>query len=393
MLRPDLVIDVRTAINRALKLDVTCRKEGIRIIDGGVSREVSIEVIPFTRPPSTDRFLVVLFEEATPSDPRSRSKAGLSKKALRDRELLRLNEEISSTQESLQAIIEAQEATNEEMKSANEEIQSSNEELQSTNEELETAKEELQSTNEELTTLNEELAMRNADLMQLNNDLGNLLRSINIPILMLGNDLSIRRFTPMAEKFFNLIPGDVGRKVTDINPNIVVPNLAQIVLEVIDSLRIHEHEVQNRHGRWYALRVRPYRTNDDKIDGAVLALVDIDDMKRAIEEITSIIRHPIVTLYGDLRLRKANDAFYKLFKLEREQCENQVIYQIDDGAWDLSSLKTLFEGILPERSHMENFLLDHSFPRVGRKKLRLNARRFFQDSKGAQFIILSIEET
>src|SRR5262245_62742182 len=132
----------------------------------------------------------------------------------------RLKEDLEATREYLQSIIEEQRTTNEELRSANEEIQSSNEELQSINEELETAKEELQSTNEELTTVNEELQNRNDELTQLNNDLNNLLSSVSIPIIMLGNDLRIRRFTPLAEKVMNLIPTDTGRPITDIKPNL-----------------------------------------------------------------------------------------------------------------------------------------------------------------------------
>ena len=114
--------------------------------------------------------------------------------------------------------------------------------MQSTNEELETAKEELQSTNEELTTLNEELQNRNSDLSEVNNDLNNLIGSFNMPIVMLGNDLIIRRFTPLAQKLFNLIPGDVGRRISDINPNIALPNLKSLVTEVIDTLNVKEVE-------------------------------------------------------------------------------------------------------------------------------------------------------
>src|SRR4030095_7972131 len=158
---------------------------------------------------------------------------------------------------------------NEELRSANEEVQSSNEELQSINEELETAKEELQSTNEELTTVNEELQNRNDELTNLNNDLNNLLSSVSIPILMLGNDLRIRRFTPMAEKVMNLIGTDIGRPLTDIKPNLRILDLKQTISHVIESLEIHESEVEDNKGKWYSMRVRPYRTADNKIDGVV----------------------------------------------------------------------------------------------------------------------------
>src|SRR6476660_529293 len=155
-----------------------------------------------------------------------------------------LKDELEATREYLQSIIEEQRTTNEELRSANEEIQSSNEELQSINEELETAKEELQSTNEELTTVNQELQNRNDELTQLNNDLNNLLSSVNIPIVMLGNDLRIRRFTPMAEQAMNLIPSDVGRPITDIRPNLNTPDLRRAIARVIESLEIQDSRIQ-----------------------------------------------------------------------------------------------------------------------------------------------------
>src|SRR5205814_10556897 len=141
---------------------------------------------------------------------------------------------------------------------ANEEILSGNEELQSTNEELQTAKEEAQSANEELATVNEELRHRNSELARVNNDLINILSGVNIPIVMVGRDLRIRRFTPQAEKAFNLIPTDMGRPISDIKSNLRVDDLARLIARVIDTLAPHESEVQDRDGRWYSLRIRPY---------------------------------------------------------------------------------------------------------------------------------------
>src|SRR5439155_7502779 len=197
-----------------------------------------------------ETFYLVLFQPmsalaATRPEKRPRGKKASDRRSPESVELARLNEELAATRESLQAIIEEQEATMEELRSANEEIMSSNEELQSTNEELETAKEELQSTNEELVTLNDELESRNSELEHVNNDLHNVLGSVNIPILILGSDLRIRRFTSVAEKVFNLIPGDIGRPITDINLSLEIDDLSKIVLEVIDTFTSRELEVQD----------------------------------------------------------------------------------------------------------------------------------------------------
>jgi two-component system CheB/CheR fusion protein len=202
-------------------------------------------------------------------------------------QVAQLQQEIAALREYLQSVIEEQESTNEELKSANEEILSSNEELQSTNEELQTAKEEAQSANEELATVNEELRHRNAELARVNDDLVNLLSGVSIPIVMVGRDLRIRRFTPLAEKTFNLITTDIGRPMSDIKPNLDVPDLPRLVMSVIDTLTPFEGDVQDGDGRWYLLRVRPYITLDNKIDGASVVLLDIDAIKKEVERLRS----------------------------------------------------------------------------------------------------------
>ena len=183
----------------------------------------------------------------------------------------------------MQALIEDHETTLEEYKSSNEEVLSANEELQSTNEELETAKEELQSTNEELTTLNEELQNRNAELSMSNNDMINLLSNVSLPIVMVGDDLRIRRFTPLAESLLNFCAADIGRRLAEIRPNLVGVDLDGIVHNTIESGVAHEQEVQGQHDR-YLMRVRPYKTWNNKIEGAVITFLDIDAIRLTLEE-------------------------------------------------------------------------------------------------------------
>jgi two-component system CheB/CheR fusion protein len=249
----------------------------------------------------------------------------------------------------------------------------------------------LQSTNEELTTLNEELQNRNTELSQLNNDLSNLLSSVSMPILMLGNDLTIRRFTPLAERFFNLIPSDVGRRITQMNPNVMIPDLEKLVTEVIDTLRIQEHEVQDREGRWYSLRVRPYRTTENKIDGAVVMLVDIDEMKRALEELTSVIQQPLLTLSGDLKVARANPAFFEVFHCDGDGTHSRSVYEICDRAFNVPAMRTLLEGLLPEKNRVDQYRVDVAFPEKGRQALNVSARRFYHPSKGTQVTLLAFQ--
>jgi two-component system CheB/CheR fusion protein len=281
MAKPSLVPDLRATIHRAMRTGQPARKERALMKRDGQVMQLNIEVVPFKVPNSDTTWLLVVFSETESMAVKSAmgGKKTKGKKTGAEAELHGLREELNATKESLQAIIEEQEATNEELKSANEEIESSNEELQSTNEELETAKEELQSTNEELTTLNEELSNRNLEIMQINSDLNNLLSSIHLPIVMVDNALTVRRATPMARDAFNISNTDLGRPIRELKPNIDLPDLDRIIHDVIDSLTVRELQVRDKQGGAYSLRIRPYRTADNKIDGAVLTLVDINGRK------------------------------------------------------------------------------------------------------------------
>jgi two-component system, chemotaxis family, CheB/CheR fusion protein len=288
LVKAGLQLELRLAFQR-VKRNGSLRKEGVLVEVDGVLSAVNFEILPVKNLPGKDRYYLIVLEEGRAAQKSAAVKPGQKeeqKKNLKHKpsemeaENAHLKEELDATREYLQSIIEEQRTTNEELRSANEEIQSSNEELQSINEELETAKEELQSTNEELTTVNEELQNRNDELSRVNNDLNNLLSSVNIPIIMLGNDLRLRRFTPVAEKVMNLIPTDIGRPITDIKSNLRISDLRRLVSRVIDSLEIQESEVEDNTGKWYSMRIRPYRTLDNKIDGVVIVLLDLDPRLR-----------------------------------------------------------------------------------------------------------------
>ena len=184
------------------------------------------------------------------------------------------------TREHLQTVIREKESALEELRAAYEEIQSSNEELQSINEELETAKEELQSINEELTTVNEELQLRNQELTRAHDDLRNLLANIDIPILMLDLDMKIRSYTPGIERLLHVIPGDIGRPLSDIRMRVHLPELEEMIVEAVNEVSPRHKEVRDDNGRWYSVSVRPYKTGDMRIGGAVVSFVDITDLKK-----------------------------------------------------------------------------------------------------------------
>ena len=320
----------------------------------------------------------------------------------KDRQIAELKSELAATKEYLQAVIEEQETAVEELKSSNEELMSANEELQSINEEMETSKEELQSSNEELATLNEEIDNRNQELFQTNNDLNNLLTAVQIAIVMLGPDLSIRRFNPKAQELLNLIPADLGRPISDMRLPVDVPDLERVIKEVLDTLNIKEMEVKDREGRWYSLRLRPYRTSDNKIDGVVLALVDIDDLKRSLEEvqrardyaqaIIATMREPLIVLDGRLRVVSANESYYRIFQTTPKETEGTFFYDLGQGQWNLHGLRKLLGKVLPANQIFQDFEMVQKFPGVGRRTMLLNGRLLPMGGPDHNLILLAIED-
>jgi two-component system CheB/CheR fusion protein len=307
---------------------------GMRSEPGVKRTTVNLEVLPINpiAPPSERTYLIIFENAAEPELPAfDRNTASQSEVELRDQHIMRqqiteLLNEISDTKNSQQSFIEQYEFTRDQLTTSNEELQSAVEELQSTNEELETAKEELQSTNEELVTVNDELRTRNVDLTSVGNDLNNLLASIEIPILMIGDDRRIRRFTPRAEAEFNLIPADVGRPIENIKSNFDV-NLDLLISEVKRSKDSREIEVQDRQGSWRRLSIRPYKTNENKIDGSIVSVVDIDYLKQKekasqdsfdyIASVAETVPFPLAVVGHDFILKSANNSFYKFFRTSK----------------------------------------------------------------------------
>jgi two-component system CheB/CheR fusion protein len=214
-------------------------------------------------------FTDVAAAETTPASGRPpKHHAGSARLAELEQEILAVRGEARATHEEMQT-------SQEELRSANEELQSTNEELQSTNEELTTSKEEMQSMNEELQTVNTELQAKVEEFSRASDDMKNLLNSTDIATLFLDNDLNVRWFTPQATKIIKLIPADVGRPITDLSTELRYPELADDAREVLRTLASAEKPIAARDNRWFTVRIMPYRTLDDHIDGLVITFVDI----------------------------------------------------------------------------------------------------------------------
>ena len=396
MARPGLLGELRTLLDQARQDGAAVRKEGIQVKGPRGMSTVTVRVNPIRVPPASLQYYLVCFEETTQAASRAKvqTRAPQTPDA-QARRIMTLEQELEATKAYLQRTIEVQEATNEELKSANEEILSSNEELQSTNEELVTAKEELQSTNEELITVNEELQRRNLELSQSNNDFTNLLTSANLAVVMLGEDLRIRRFTPMAAKLLNLIGTDLGRPISDLKPNFDMSDLRPMVMEVIDTVTVKAREIRDHAGRWYEMRIYPYKTADRKIDGAVIAWLDVDALKSALDYAETVVRcvpEPLLVLDAGLRIKTANEAFCQAFHVVKEETNGRLIYDLGSGQWNIPALRRFLEEIIPQNTRLENFEVEHEFPHIGRRTMLLNARRMASQERGDSLIILAIRD-
>lgn len=408
MARSGLTLELRAAFQEAKVSKAPVRKTGIRLKYDKTQIIADLDVVPILPGPESKEFYyLVIFNETMPGSTQYedvKSEHAVPHAAscsAEGRRIKELEKALETSRHSMQSIIQEQENTNEELRSVTEEVQSSNEELQSTNEELETAKEELQSTNEELMTLNDELRNRNTELKDINNDWINLLASAQTPILMVDNELRIRRFTATAETVLGLIPSDAGRPLSDLKTKLMLTNPEGIVREVVQTLASKELEVQDTSGHWWRLSIRPYKTIENRIDGAVIAVVDIDMMKHLVEEaaearryaeaIVETIREPLLVLDGEFRVKTANAAFHREFQINPKETIGQFVYQLANGQWDIPQLRELLQHVLPSNQRFEDFKMDVRFDKVGPKKMVLNARRIANHDQSPEMILVAIE--
>jgi two-component system, chemotaxis family, CheB/CheR fusion protein len=371
---------------------------------GGEARSIRLEVRRIAGSAGQGgRFLVLFFgpandRKAPPAQSRSTRTRSESKAEAVDVE--RLKQELLLTSQRMQSIIDERDSANQDLTSANEEIQSSNEELQSINEELETSKEELQSSNEELNTLNGELQNRNRELRRLGDDLTNFLSSTTIPILMLDHELRIRRMTSAAEQRFNIRSSDIGRPIGDIRMQLNVDDLELLVRRVMETLNAEELELQDLERRWHLLRVRPYRTADNRIEGAVLTLIDIDQIRQTqikadaardfAESVVESVQTPLLVLRGDLRIRIANRAFCESYGLQHAEIENRFFHEIGGGRWNLPELRIALERLPSNQKPVEDLEIEQEYPGLGKRNLLISARSV--QPGGENQILVAVED-
>jgi two-component system CheB/CheR fusion protein len=413
MAREGLPMELRAAMLCAASQGTPTLGRELSVKTNGDFQTVSLSVRPLADP-ERQGLLLVSFQDVAQREAKLPA-SGKSSRRLRrggpaeGSRIEALESELEYTRERLQITIEEQQSSTEELKSGNEELQSTNEELQSTNEELETSKEELQSLNEELITVNAELQGKIEQLADMQNDLKNLLDNINIGTIFLDQHLLIRRFTRDATKVYRLAANDIGRPLADIKSQLDGDDLLPKAQAVLDTLLPWEGELRlangspngSPHATLFLVRIQPYRTLDNFIGGVVLTFTDISQRVDALaaqvardlaEAIVDSVREPLLVLDSDLRVVSASRSFYRYFQVSPQDTVGHPIHELGSGQWNIPALRELLETVLPGDKSFENLVMDGDFPALGRRRMRLNARRVVGKLGAAQLILLSMQE-
>jgi two-component system CheB/CheR fusion protein len=332
MLREGLRNEFPIAFRKAILKKETVVLRNIKVGTNGSAHTLNISIQWIDKPePLMGKVMVIFKDVQDIAD--SNLAARKEKKSLDNIRQMELEKELKYAREKIQDTLEAMQSSQEELKFTNEELQSTNEELQSTNEELMSSKEEMQSMNEELQTLNAELQSKVDDFKRVNNDMKNLLNSTDIATLFLDNDMNIRRFTIQAVKIFKLIKSDIGRPFTDLVSDLIYPDLSDDALKVLKTLVYIKKQIPTKDGRWFSIRIMPYRTLDDKVDGVVITFFNISDLKEVeiklheTEQMNKLLLNSasdiIIKLATDWKILAVNPAGEKYFGKNQEEIVNK----------------------------------------------------------------------
>jgi chemotaxis methyl-accepting protein methylase/PAS domain-containing protein len=378
----------------------TVRDVPVRTNGGMQNTDCTVQVIK--EPKELAGLILIVFSDTIPPAEIKEEEPAKSTSGSKNKRLTELEHELRRRYEEIRTVREENQTSQEELKSANEELQSTNEELQSTNEELTTSREEMQSMNEELQTVNAELQDRVEQFSETNDDMKNLLNSTEIATIFLDESLNIRQFTPPVTRIIHFIKGDAGRPITDIASDLLYPDLYDDAKNVLDTLVFSEKEIPTRDGRWYIVRIIPYRTGDNVIKGLVINFTDIsvlkqkeldlDAIRHFSDAIIATVREPLLVLDKEMKVVVANRSFYQKFHVPKEETIGESLYTLGSGQWDIPELRTLLEKILPEKIAFDNYKVRHTFPEIGERVMELNARQVLTKGTPREFILLAIED-
>jgi len=402
MAREGVRTAVASALRELLKANAPQVERRVRLETPGGWLSLRLVVARIVDPQLEGTLLLVSFQTTERGSRRSRTKRARPSRIGRSDPRAQLEEELHSTRRELQGAIDELQTANQELASANEEVQSVNEELQSSNEELQTSKEETLSLNEELDSVNTELTQKLETFEHANDDLLNLIHSIDVATIFLDEHLCVKRFTPQARSVARLIDTDVGRPLSDLALSIDYPDFLSDAERVLRSLEPSATQASAPDGRWYDVRIQPYRTTRNAVEGLVVTLIDITETRRAergeaarvlAESIVDAVREPMLVLDGRLRVLRGNRSFYRLFRVEPADTDGRSIDDLGSGQWNAQPLRELLEKTLHEGTVFDDFEVESEFPSIGKRRMRLNARPvFLHDAGEAALLVLGIED-
>lgn len=422
---PDhLAIAFKAAAHKALKMNqrVILKNLEFEIKDEPVNRIVDLVIKPFLLTKSTTQLLLVLFLD-------KKNKKDVDSHVL-DNNISQLTTEYVTNLENELAEAKHQlEVAHDWIASSNENMQSFNEELLSANEEMQSANEELQSLNEELQTINKEQHYTNAELAELNDDLNNYFRSNSNGQLFVDHDLLLKKFSPAAVEHINIRESDIGRPLSNITTNIKMDGWIEDIKKVMLSNNKIVREASEK-GKIYQIMTMPYvRKNSTKASGAIISFYDITELKslsskivvsnedllkkneeitkinaellerneqlsnskRYTEEIFNTIHDPLLILNKELKVLRASEGFFHMFKVKEEETQGVFLYDLGNKQWDIPALRNQLENILPQKGHFKAFEVDHIFYLIGRRIMRLTARQFDTHTQ-EKLILLAIHD-
>lgn len=401
LVRDDLRSNLIDALERSDAIARGGPRTSYRKID---DRNVRITVIPIEDSTGeASRHLVVFDGTPTAPMPHRVQKPHLRLDDRKDRRIARLEDDLVRVSESHQLILDARDLVREEMQTASEETICSNEELQRINEALEYAKFELERTNDDLTKLNTALVEQNRELEAVGEDLLNLIAGVDIPILMLGRKLELKRSTRSAQSELGISPSDVGKRFFDLETCLRDPSIESDAQSVFLALAVGDREIVDGNGRFRNLKMRPFLTTAGTIDGVILSMIDVDAMKRSVKEVESArdsadaivetARSGFLILDTDLVVGRANRSFYETFRLDPAQTIGRRIGDVGQGEWKFPELETRLGRLVQEGGSFDGLVVAGTFRELGPMTIVMNGRVLPDDpgSPGKR-ILLAIED-
>jgi two-component system CheB/CheR fusion protein len=405
MARGGLDLKLPLALRKVVKDGREYSSPNVQVILNGDTIWVDVTARPLR---DTDGLVMLLFREVEAEHLR-----GMTEDVLQGASEQELVEELRRTKADLQSAMEEAQTRNEELRSANEEYQSTNEELQSANEELETSKEEMQSLNEELVTVNNELQNKVEDLTRAHRATQNLLDNLEVPIVLVDTGLNIKQFTSRITGILKLRTTDVGRPLSEVVTSLQNVNLEEEAREVLDTLDRSAREVTDKEGHRYFMKVKPFRSERDTIDGVIISLTDLQELEQMrqkyeeaaekldiekvragfLQSVFDTIRESLLLLDRDLKVAMANQSFYSAFGLDPGRTEGTMVDDLGDGAFAQARLNRLLKKVLSQQASFDDYHIDMELG-DGQRSLLLNARllRFGDGDKRQPYVLLALED-